>query len=119
MQQSVNYRQLMSKPAVLVTFDSMKNPNSGYFTYGKGLGDALIKENNNRFKLTYYMFKNTIYFFNKMVDIIFLYRFHNIFFPYYNKFDVVHFTDQTCRLKPYRVNGKKIMTIHDINKVHL
>jgi len=97
----------------------MKNPNSGYFTYGKGLGDALINENNNRFKLTYYMFKNTIYFFNKMVDIIFLYRFHNIFFPYYNKFDVVHFTDQTCRLKPYRVNGKKIMTIHDINKVHL
>ncbi|MDB5157784.1 MAG: hypothetical protein JWR50_2491 [Mucilaginibacter sp.] len=97
----------------------MKNPNSGYFTYGKGLGDALIKENNNRFKLTYYMFKNTIYFFNKMVNIIFLYRFHNIFFPYYNKFDVVHFTDQTCRLKPYRVNGKKIMTIHDINKVHL
>ncbi|TSJ44246.1 glycosyltransferase family 4 protein [Mucilaginibacter corticis] len=109
----------MSKPAVLVTFDSMKNPNSGYFTYGKGLGDALIKENNNRFKLTYYMFKNTIYFFNKMVDIIFLYRFHRIFFPYYNKFDVVHFTDQTCRLRPYRVNGKKIMTIHDINKVHL
>lgn len=109
----------MSKPAVLVTFDSMKNPNSGYFTYGKGLGEALIKENNNRFKLTYYMFKNTIYFFNKMADIIFLYRFHRIFFPYYNKFDVVHFTDQTCRLRPYRVNGKKIMTIHDINKVHL
>jgi glycosyltransferase involved in cell wall biosynthesis len=109
----------MSKPKVLVTFDSMKNPNSGYFTYGKGLGDALIRQNNNRFKLTYYMFKNTVYFFNKLVDIIYLYRFHLIFFPYYNKFDVIHFTDQTCRLKPYRVNGKKIMTIHDINKVHL
>ena len=115
MQQSAT----MSKPSVLVTFDSMKNPNSGYFSFGKGLGDALIKENNNRFKLTYYMFKNTIYFFNKLVDIIYLYRLHIIFFPYYNKYDVVHFTDQTCRLKPYRVNGKKIMTIHDINKVHL
>lgn len=109
----------MSKPRALVTFDSMKNPNSGYFSFGKGLGDALIKENNNRFKLTYYMFKNTIYFFNKLVDIIYLYRLHLVFFPYWNKFDVIHFTDQTCRLKPYRVKGKKIMTIHDINKVHL
>ncbi|HWZ36626.1 MAG TPA: glycosyltransferase family 1 protein [Mucilaginibacter sp.] len=97
----------------------MKNPNSGYFSFGKGLGDALIKENDNRFKLTYYMFKNTIYLFNKLVNIIYLYRLHIIFFPYWNKFDVIHFTDQTCRLKPYRVKGKKIMTIHDINKVHL
>ncbi|WP_214071984.1 glycosyltransferase family 1 protein [Mucilaginibacter sp. dw_454] len=109
----------MSKPSVLVTFDSMKNPNSGYFSFGKGLGDALIKENSNRFKLTYYMFKNTIYFFNRLVEIIYLYRWHRFFFPFYNNFDVVHFTDQTCRLRPYRVNGKKIMTIHDINKVHL
>jgi glycosyltransferase involved in cell wall biosynthesis len=111
--------KLMAKPAVLITFDSMKNPNSGYFSFGKGLGDALIKMNNNRFKLTYYMFKNTTYFFNKVIDIIYLNRLHNIFFQAYNKFDVVHFTDQTCRLKPYRVKAKKIMTIHDINKVHL
>jgi glycosyltransferase involved in cell wall biosynthesis len=97
----------------------MKNPNSGYFTFGKGLGDALIKQNNNRFKLTYYMFKKTIYFFNGLVDILYLNRLHRIFFPQYKKFDLVHFTDQNCRLRPYSVYGKKIMTIHDINRVHL
>ncbi|WP_302902916.1 glycosyltransferase family 1 protein [Mucilaginibacter sp. BT774] len=96
----------------------MKNPNSGYFSFGKGLGNALLKQNLGRFKLTYYLFRRTT-FFNGMVDIIHLLRFHRIFFPWYNKFDVIHFTDQTCRLRPYRVKGKKIMTIHDINKVHL
>ncbi|MDB5018614.1 MAG: hypothetical protein JWQ84_3446 [Mucilaginibacter sp.] len=109
----------MSKPAVLVTFDSMKNANSGYFSFGKGLGNALIAQNSDRFKLEYYMFKNTTYFFDKKVDIMYLSRLHNIHFPARNKFDLVHFTDQTCRLKPYKVNAKKIMTIHDINNVHL
>ena len=109
----------MSKPSILVTFDSMKNPNSGYFSFGKGLGDALISENHERFKLKYYMFKNTLYQFDGKVDIMYLSRLHNIFFPARNKFDLVHFTDQTCRLKPYKVNAKKIMTIHDVNKLHL
>ncbi len=109
----------MSKPSVLVTFDSMKNPNSGYFSFGKGLGDALIAQNNDRFKLEYYMFKKTIYQFDGKVDIIYLSGLHKIFFPARNKFDVVHLTDQTCRLNPGKVNAKKIMTIHDMNKVHL
>ena len=109
----------MSKPSLLVTFDSMKNPNSGYFSFGKGLGGALISENRERFKLAYYMFRNTTYFFDNKVDVVYLSRLHNLFFPAYNKFDLVHFTDQTCRLKPYRVNAKKILTIHDINNAHL
>lgn len=108
----------MKKPSVLVTFDSMKNPNSGYYSFGKGLGDALLKHNNNRFNLTYYLFKITTYF-NKRVNIIHLFRLHRLFFPHGRDFDVVHFTDQTCRLRPYRVSGKKIMTIHDVNNVHL
>ena len=41
----------MLKPSVLVTFDSMKNANSGYFSFGKGLGDALIRQNNKEFEL--------------------------------------------------------------------
>jgi len=108
----------MNKPSVLVTFDSMKNPNSGYYSFDKGLGDALLKQNNNRFSLTYYLFRITTYF-NKRVNIIHLFRLHRLFFPHGREFDVVHFTDQTCRLRPYRVSGKKIMTIHDINNVHL
>ncbi|MBK0381232.1 glycosyltransferase family 4 protein [Mucilaginibacter segetis] len=108
----------MSKTSILVTFDSMKNPNSGYFSFGKGLGDALLKQNKGRFKLTYYLFKITTYF-DGLVDILHLNRLHRIFFPSYNKFNLIHFTDQTCRLRPYRVRGKKIMTIHDINNAHL
>jgi glycosyltransferase involved in cell wall biosynthesis len=106
-------------PSVLVTFDSMKKPNSGYFSFGKGLGDALIRENGGKFILTYYMFKKTIYFFNNIVNILYLSRLHRLFFPAYNKFDVIHFSDQNCRLRPYSVNGKKIMTVHDINNAHL
>jgi glycosyltransferase involved in cell wall biosynthesis len=109
----------MSKPSVLVTFDSMKNPNSGYFSFGKGLGDALIRQNQERFELEFYMFKNTTYFFENKVEILYLNRLHRVFFPGQNKFDVVHLTDQTCRLRPGSVKAKKIMTIHDMNKVHL
>ena len=43
----------MEKPKVLVTFDSMKDANCGYFSFGKGLGDALIQENKGKFKLKF------------------------------------------------------------------
>ena len=107
------------KPSVLVTFDSMKDINRGYYSFGKGLGDALIKENEGRFELSYYLFKHTPYLFNSKVCIVFLSFLHNFFFPERNNFDVVHLSDQRCRLKPWRVNAKRIITIHDMNKVHL
>ncbi|MFD2284770.1 glycosyltransferase [Pedobacter petrophilus] len=109
----------MSKPSVLVTFDSMKDANCGYFSFGKGLGDALIQENHGKFTLKYYLFKKTQYLFNGLVDIIYLTKLDRLFFRQKNDFDVVHLSDQTCRLRPNRVNAKKIMTIHDMNKVHL
>jgi glycosyltransferase involved in cell wall biosynthesis len=109
----------MNQPSVLVTFDSMKDINRGYYSFGKGLGDALIKQNNGKFKLKYYLFKHNPYLFNGAVDILYLSILDKIFFKASNDFDVVHFSDQTCRLKPGKVNAKKIMTIHDMNKVHL
>ncbi|KQM75070.1 hypothetical protein ASE74_03600 [Pedobacter sp. Leaf216] len=109
----------MKKPDVLVTFDSMKDANCGYFSFGKGLGDALIQENKGRFKLKFYVFKHTQYLFNGLVDLIYLSRLDRLFFKRKNDFDVVHLSDQTCRLKPGKVNAKKIMTVHDMNKVHL
>lgn len=109
----------MPKPSVLVTFDSMKDINRGYYSFGKGLGDALIKQNRGRVHLTYYLFKNNPHLFNKQADVLELSKFHRIFFPERNKFNVVHLSDQTCRLRPNKVNAKKIMTIHDMNKVHL
>ena len=109
----------MSKPSVLVTFDSMKDTNCGYFSFGKGLGNALIHQNNGRFDIKFYLFKKSQYLFNGLVDIIYLSRLDRFFFSKKNDFVVVHLSDQTCRLRPSKVNAKKIMTIHDMNKVHL
>jgi len=107
------------QPQILVTFDSMINPNSGYFSFGKGLGDALIQENAGRAALTYYLFKNTAYQFEGKASLLYLSQWHQLYFPQRKNFDLVHFTDQRCRLKPGMVNAKKVLTIHDINKVHL
>lgn len=109
----------MPKPSLLVTFDSMKYNNCGYYSFGKGLGDALITQNKEKFKLSYYLFKNSYYLFNKLVSLVYLSKLDRFYFRKKNDFDLVHFTDQTCRLQPIRVNAKKIMTIHDMNKVHL
>ncbi|MES2265314.1 MAG: glycosyltransferase family 1 protein [Bacteroidota bacterium] len=109
----------MANRSVLVTFDSMKYPNSGYYYFGKGLGDALIEENRGRFGLKYYMFAATNYFFELKVPIIYRSLVHKVFFPFRNSFGVVHFTDQTCRLRPWMVKSKRIMTVHDINNIHL
>ncbi|QQL49183.1 glycosyltransferase family 4 protein [Mucilaginibacter ginkgonis] len=107
------------KPKVLVTFDSMKDINRGYYSFGKGLGDALIKQNNGRFDLAYYLFKKTPTLFNNLVKIVYRWFADQIFFRKRNDFDVVHFSDQRCRLPPWNVNAKKVITIHDLNKVHL
>ena len=108
----------MNRPSVLVTFDSMKTENSGYFYFGTGLGEAIIKENNNRFKLSFYLHQSTIYKFQK-VYIVLLSKIHKVFFTRWNRFDLVHFSDQDARLKAHKVNAKKIVTVHDMNKMHL
>ncbi|MES2278317.1 MAG: glycosyltransferase family 1 protein [Bacteroidota bacterium] len=108
----------MSKPNILVTFDSMKDTNCGYFSFGKGLGDALLKENHDRFDLQLYLFKVTDYF-DGRVDIKRRSKLHDLYFNGYNKYNLIHLTDQRTRLHPTRLKAKKIMTIHDINKVHI
>ena len=109
----------MPKIKVLITFDSMKYTNCGYFSFGFGLGKALIKQNKEKRELTYYLFKESRSYFSGLVNIINLSILDRLFFKNKNDFDVVHFSDQTCRLSPSKVRAKKIMTIHDMNKVHL
>lgn len=96
----------------------MISPNCGYFSFGKGLGNAIINENKN-YNLVYYLFKNGHYFFNNKVSIQYLSTLDRFYFKEKDKYQLVHLSDQTCRLKPSMVNAKKIMTIHDMNKVHL
>ncbi|QKJ31418.1 glycosyltransferase family 4 protein [Mucilaginibacter mali] len=108
----------MSKRRVLVTFDSMKDTNCGYFSFGKGLGDALLKANHGKFDIQLYLFPVTDHF-DGRVSIVRRNRLHDLYFSGHNKYDLVHLTDQRTRLHPTRLKAKKIMTIHDINKVHI
>jgi glycosyltransferase involved in cell wall biosynthesis len=52
------------------------------------------------------------------VNLVFLSKLHKLFFPEPNRFALAHFTDQFCRLKPQKVNGKRIITVHDLNVIH-
>jgi glycosyltransferase involved in cell wall biosynthesis len=106
------------KPKVLVTFDSMKHANSGFFYFGKSLGDGILKLNNNRFDLTYFVAKNALYQFGDKVKKKFLSPLYKLKFLKSSEYDLVHFTDQYCRLKPQMVKAKKILTIHDLNHLH-
>jgi len=108
----------VAKPSILLTFDSMKYPNSGFFSFGKSLGDAIVEQNRDRYNLNYYVHKRSTYLFNNKVGLVYLSKLHKLFFPGRSRFALVHFTDQYCRLKPQKVTGKKILTIHDINPVH-
>jgi len=109
---------MVTKPSILLTFDSMKYPNSGFFSFGKSLGDAVLKQNAGRYKLYYYVHQRATYLFDKKVSLVFLSKLHKLFFPEPSRFALVHFTDQYCRLKPQKVKGKRVLTIHDINPVH-
>lgn len=108
----------MGRHSVLVTFDSMKYPNSGFFSFGKSLGEALLKLNNNQFDLSYYIHKRSKYLFNNQVNLVYLSKLHKLFYAGRSNYDLFHFTDQYCRLKPQRVKGKRILTIHDLNPIH-
>lgn len=99
---------------VLVTFDSMRYPNTGFFFFGKSLSKTLIEENNFGFDFSFYSYKSvprSLY--PEGVRIINKSVLHKLFFPH--KFDLVHFSDQYCKPHPALVKGKKILTIHDIN----
>jgi glycosyltransferase involved in cell wall biosynthesis len=107
-----------SKTEVMLTFDSMKYPNSGFFSFGKSLGDAVWRQNRGYYELYYYVHDRSTYLFQKRVNLVYLQKIHKLFFPEPSRFALVHFTDQYCRLKPQKIKGKKILTIHDINPVH-
>ena len=106
------------KPSILITFDSLKRATSGLFFFERSLGEELIKQNDNRFNLYGYVHSKALHSFHKLTGTILKSLLHNVFFPKYNKFSLVHFTNQYCKLKPGKVNAKKVLTIHDMNPVH-
>ncbi|WP_207424481.1 glycosyltransferase family 4 protein [Desertivirga brevis] len=111
---------MIKRPAnVLVTLDSMKNPNTGLFYFGYSLSQALLNhENAYNVILNFYLPKKGTPLFDGKPYTIKHNEFYKYYFPQRNKFDLVHFTDQICRLKPTRVSGKKVITIHDLNVLY-
>ena len=107
-----------NKPSVLVTFDSLKYPNTGLYYFGLSLGNALLAQNQQQFNLSYYLKKKSAHLFQGKVNLVYLSKLHKLLFPNSRQFDVFHFTDQYCRLKPQLVKGKKILTIHDLNQIY-
>lgn len=109
----------MSKPRVLVTLDSMRYPNTGLYSFGKSLGNALLKHN-TKFDLDYFLYPGSnTGFEDAEVHKTYLKKYNKFVFVNSNNVDLFHFTDQFSRLKPKKVHsGKKILTIHDINQVH-
>ncbi|MBB6130862.1 glycosyltransferase family 4 protein [Mucilaginibacter lappiensis] len=106
------------KPTILITFDSLKRATSGMFFFERSLGEEILKENKGRFAIFGYLHKKSIYWFQQLAGTILMSPLHKIFFPAYKQFDLVHFTNQYCKLKPARVKAKKVLTIHDMNPVH-
>lgn len=93
---------------VLLTLDSMKHRYSGFFSFGKGLGEALLK-NTHKCKFSYLVDRRVDYQFDctRLVNL-----------PATHSFDIVHFTNQYY--DPYLLKGnyKRIVTVHDLNPVH-
>ncbi|MBD1364778.1 glycosyltransferase family 4 protein [Mucilaginibacter sp. ZT4R22] len=108
----------MSLPRILVAFDSMRYPNTGLFYFGKSLGSALLKNNEDRFDLTFFLHPSTTEFDNVNVQKQYLKKYHKLFYINSSNINLFHFTDQIPRLSPDKVNGKKILTIHDLNQMH-
>ena len=98
----------------------MKHLNTGMYSFGDSLGKEIIRQNieADAFDLSVYMARKQRAHFGPGVGHVNHRKFHKIFFPFRRKFDLVHFTDQCCRLPAQRVGGRKILTIHDMNQVH-
>lgn len=102
------------KASVLIAFDSMRFPNTGFFYFGKSLAQHLIQENRKELNISLYTHpsvpRNILPVSVRLINKALL---HKVVFPY--KFDLTHFSDQYCHPEPGLVKGKKILTLHDIN----
>ena len=109
---------MSKKPRVLVTLDSMKDPNTGFFYFGKAMLENLLNENNGRFRFSFYVKDATGFFKGKKLSLYNMRKWHKHFLPFYRSFNLTHITDQFCRVQPRLIGGKKILTIHDLNVLH-
>lgn len=106
------------KPSILLTLDSMRVAKTGLHTFGHSLGREILRQGETIFEVNAYTYPIQRGFLGRAAGYVRHRRFHQWFFPLRGRFDLVHFADQYCRFGPARVQGKTIMTVHDLNQVH-
>ncbi len=106
------------KKSILLNFELMKFQNTGLFHFDKSLGNALISQNNKNIDLTIYSdHKSLKYFNNQAIKLVSSLK-TKLFFWKYKKYNLVHFTNQYCRLSFKYFSCPKVVTIHDLNQLH-
>jgi glycosyltransferase involved in cell wall biosynthesis len=106
------------KPSILLTLDSMRVAKTGLHTFGHSLGREILRQGEATFDVNAYTYPIQRGFLGRAAGYVRHRRFHQWFFPLGGRFDLIHFADQYCRFGPARVQGKTIMTVHDLNQVH-
>ena len=106
------------KPALLITLDSMRFPNTGLHTFGHSLVREIVRQGGDLFAPSAYVYPPQQGFLGRALDYVRHRKFHRLLFPLRSRFDVVHFADQYCRFGPSKVNGRTVLTIHDLNQLY-
>ena len=106
------------QPALLLTFDSMRHANTGLHTFGHCLGREIVRQAGDDFNVSAYTYPQQQGFLGASVGYVAHSYLHRLYFPLRGRYDVVHFADQYCRVKPSQVAGKAIMTVHDMNQMY-
>ncbi|MBB3221178.1 glycosyltransferase family 4 protein [Pseudoduganella umbonata] len=105
-------------PRLLITLDSMRFENTGLHTFGRSLGQELVRQGAGAFDMSAYTYPSQQGALGEQVSHVGHRRYHRWYFPRGGDFDVIHFADQYCRFGPDRVRGRTVMTVHDLNQVH-
>jgi glycosyltransferase involved in cell wall biosynthesis len=106
------------KPALLISFDSLRNVNTGLHTYGARLGSEVLRQGSAQFDVSAYVYPFQRGFFGSAARYITHSKLHRWWFPRARRFDLVHFSDQFCRFGPERVHAKTILTVMDLNQLY-
>lgn len=106
------------KPSILLTLDSMRIAKTGLHTFGHSLGREILRQGEAELKVNAYTYPLQRGFLGRAAGYVRHRKFHRWFFPLGRHFDLVHFADQYCRFGPARVQGKTIMTVHDLNQIY-
>lgn len=100
---------------VLIDCERLKYPNTGLFSFCKGLGNALSNNENSLLDYTFYVPKNISPPFGSDKQYKTNILTHKLYIPQTSYFDVWHITHQGSNFKPYNSKTKIVYTIHDLN----